>query len=519
MRMMTLSLWKHRALAVLLSCAGVVPFPLFQSSAAAAVLKAAEQTPAVVATRSVDVSVSSLAAIPAGQTIHLLSLSTSGTHGKVVEQDATTVTYTPGSYYASLKANATATDSFGYCLKDSTGSVSCNSVTVTIVGAAGTATASTGAGYTCLRNWYVAQNGSDRSGGTSSSTPWQTLQHANDSGLLRPGDCVNVANGTYPVRNTIYLNRGGSANSPNGYVVYRSASRHGAKIKAVAAGMQDVVAAQANYLILDGFEVDGGNLGLTNTPFTYGSGIAGYGHHFQVLNNVVHDCGGEGIGATYKDWYWIIGNTTYNNAHFNGGHMSGISIYEPRAVSFTPTSADASATYHIIIKDNVSHDNEEAHVAGAHTDGNGIILDDFRNTQSGAAAYPYRSLVQGNTTYANGARGVHLFHTDHVTVEGNVAYGNNLDLAIAGTWRGELSNAFSSNNSWTNNQAAATSIPTNERRYNTAVLDGHSGAANVNVIWSGNANFDTRTHGKSYQIDDPSRAATFPADNPLGRAL
>jgi hypothetical protein len=41
----------------------------------------------------------------------------------------------------------------------------------------------------------------------------------------------------------------------------------------------------------------------------------------------------------------------------------------------------------------------------------------------------------------------------------------------------------------------------------------------MNVIWSGNANFDTRTGGKSYQIDDAARAAAFPASNPLGKAL
>jgi parallel beta-helix repeat protein len=283
--------------------------------------------------------------------------------------------------------------------------------------------------------------------------------------------------------------------------------------------MQDVVDAQADYLIVDGFEIDGGNLGLTSNPITNGSGLVGTGHHFQALNNLIHDCGGEGIGAMYKDWYWIVGNTTYNNAHFNGYQMSGISIYEPRSVSYTATSADTSATYHIIVKGNVSHDNGEWYVAGAHTDGNGIILDDFRNTQSGMAAYPYKSLVQGNTAYNNGARGVHLFYTDNTTADSNIAYNNNLDTAINGTWRGELSNAFGSNNTWTNNQAAASSVSTDDRVYNTAVLDGHSGAANVNVTWTGNANFDTRTGAKSYQIDDATRAAAFPAANPLGKKL
>ena len=492
---------------------------IFSERASATSLAAATQAPAVLADQSVSVPLTTHATIPSGQSARILSLSTSGTHGTVTELNDTTVTYAPGSYYASLAKGASGSDAFSYCLTDTAGSVSCSTVTVTIFGTAAAAAAAPAASYSCARNWYVAQNGSDTAGGTTASTPWRTLQHANDSDLLRAGDCVNVAPGTYLVTNTIYLNHGGSANTTTGYVVYRSTTQHGAKIQAAATGIQDVMAAQANYLIVDGFEIDGGNAGLVSTPFTYGSGLAGYGHHFQALNNLVHDCGGEGVGAIYKDWYWIVGNTTYGNAHFNGGHMSGISIYEPRAVSFTATSADTSATYHIIIKGNVSYDNAETYVAGAHTDGNGIILDDFQNTQSGDAAYPYKSLVEDNTAHGNGARGIHLFYTDNVTVTGNVAYDNNQDLAIAGTRRGELSNAFGSNNSWTSNQAAATSVATDERKYNTAVLDGHAGTATVNVTWSGNANFDTRTGGKSYQIDNPTRAAAFPTANPLGKAL
>jgi len=497
------------------------------SAIAASSLVAAAQAPAVMANLSLSVGLTVHATVPAGQSASIQSISTSGTHGTVTKQNSTTVLYTPGSYYATLAKGASASDKFTYCLTDAAAASSCNTVSVTIFGAATATTTpatpatpvTSTASYTCVRNWYVAQNGSDKAAGSTTTTPWLTLQHANDSGLLAAGDCVNVAAGTYPVTNTVYLNHGGTANSATGYVVYRSSTPQGAKIKASAQNMQDVVDAQANYMIIDGFEIDGGNLGLTSSPITYGSGLVGSGHHFQALNNLVHDCGGEGIGALYMDWYWIVGNTTYNNAHFNGYQMSGISIYEPRAVSYTATSADTSATYHIIVENNVSHDNGEWYVAGAHTDGNGIILDDFQNTQSGLAAYPYKSLVQGNTAYNNGARGVHLFFTDNVTVTGNIAYNDNLDTAINGTWRGELSNAFGNNNSWTNNQAAATSVSTDDRIYNTAVLDGHSGAATVNVVWTNNANFDTRTGGKSYQIDNTTRAASFPANNPLGKAL
>jgi parallel beta-helix repeat protein len=499
---------------------------LCHSASAQSALVAASQSPAVMANLPLSVSLTTHATVPSGQTASIYSLTTSGTHGSVGKSSATTVTYTPGSYYATLLKGASATDKFNYCLTDAAKTVSCNTVSVTIFGAATAtvtppppATPATSASYSCVRNWYISPTGNDSASGISTSAPWKTLAHADASGLLMAGDCVNLASGTYGVNSTVYFEHGGNANSATGYVVYRSSTPHGAVIQAVGDNMYDLLNAQANYMIFDGLEINGGNAGRTSSPITSGHCLEADGHHFQALNNVIHDCGGAAISAVYKDWYWIEGNTVYNNAFFNTYQASGISIYEPRAVSFTATPADTSATYHITIANNTAYSNGEWYVSGAHSDGNGIILDDFQNTQSGDAAYPYQSLVQGNTAYSNGARGIHLFYSDHVTVTGNIAYNNNSDTAIDAAWRGELSNACGNNNTWSNNQASATSVTTDIRKYNTAVLDGHVNTATVGVTWSGNANLDTRTGGKSYQIDNTARDSAFPAANPLGKAL
>ena len=490
-------------------------------------LTAESQSPAVLADGSISLTLTAHATVPSGQTAWIQSISTTGAHGAVAWESVTAVKYTPGAYYDSLPKGSNATDKFGFCLTDTAGATSCGTVSVQVVGTAAAATttpstptapAETTTSYSCLRNWYVAQNGSDRAAGNSASTPWATIQHADQSGLLRAGDCVNLANGTYVMTNTAYLSHGGNANSPTGYVVYRAEHTRGARLRA-AGSLYDVVQAEANYLIVDGLEIDGGNEGLTRSPVTAGHCLEAVGHHFQALNNLAHDCGGAGITAEHHDWYWFEGNTVYNDAEFNGYQSSGLSIYEPTAVSFTPTSADYSAAYHIIVKNNVAYDNGEWYVPGDHTDGNGIILDDFLHTQSDNVGYPYKTLVEGNTTYGNGARGIHAFHSNNAVVTGNVAYGNNRDTRIPGIWRGELSNAFGNNNSWTNNKATATSVPGDIRAYNTAVLDGHAGSQTTGVIWSGNANYDTRTGGRSYQIDNPSRAAVFPEANPVGKPL
>ena len=87
----------------------------------------------------------------------------------------------------------------------------------------------------------------------------------------------------------------------------------------------------------------------------------------------------------------------------------------------------------------------------AHTDGNGIIIDDFNATQDnakGLSPYKYATLVEGNITYGNGSSGIQVFYSDYVTVRDNIAYHNNTDLKSTGNWRGELQNTSSSHTTW-----------------------------------------------------------------------
>src|SRR5271154_523152 len=67
--------------------------------------------------------------------------------------------------------------------------------------------------YSCVNNFYVATTGSDNNPGTQAD-PWLTIQHA-DSASRQPGDCINVAAGTYQAN--VLLQHGGSAPTPTGY--------------------------------------------------------------------------------------------------------------------------------------------------------------------------------------------------------------------------------------------------------------------------------------------------------------
>ncbi|MGO6690549.1 right-handed parallel beta-helix repeat-containing protein, partial [Rhizobium leguminosarum] len=81
---------------------------------------------------------------------------------------------------------------------------------------------------------------------------------------------------------------------------------------------------------------------------------------------------------------------------------------------------------------------------------------DFQSTQaSGHPNYTFKTLVENNLVYENGGKGIQVTWSDSVTVKNNTAYHNNQDPQNSGTWRGELSNSASSNNTWVNNIAVA----------------------------------------------------------------
>ena len=127
--------------------------------------------------------------------------------------------------------------------------------------------------------------------------------------------------------------------------------------------------------------------------------------------------------------------------------QSGISFWQAIAL-------DREPGFHIIVRGNILWDNSNPPNG---TDGNGLIIDDFRNTQHGSTngTYPNYTLVENNVAYHNGARGIHVFLTDHVVLRNNTAYHNNWGNTNDATWRGELSCINSSDVKWYNNIAVA----------------------------------------------------------------
>ena len=358
------------------------------------------------------------------------------------------------------------------------------------------------------RSIYVSNAGSDSNPGTTDK-PFATINGVfSRISDLGAGDQIIVMPGTY--KEAVNVTRGGDA-SANLMLV--SQVPYGAKIRSPASSYS-AINIQKSYVTVDGFDVQGGCTGHgIEATFVDGNTANNGPHHVTVINNVCHDNAGGGIELAYGDYYLIDNNVCYGNCATNSYQGSGISVYEPRAVAGTDD-------LRIVITRNTSYSNCALNLTNGadHSDSNGIIIDDFRNTQmpNPAGAYNYKTLVENNVCYFNGGKGIHVYYSDNVLVRNNTCYFNNRDLKNPGTWRGELSNVQGSNNVWVNNIGYA-DVQVNA--YNRAILDASvGGEANSNVIWKRNLSFNG-TPGSASITQSPYNAtivSAAPYSNLLG---
>ncbi|MEV1143256.1 right-handed parallel beta-helix repeat-containing protein [Micromonospora sp. NPDC049799] len=298
------------------------------------------------------------------------------------------------------------------------------------------------------RYLFVSGNGDDKRSGTSAAQPVRTLQKAAD--LAKPGDTVLVMNGTYANgnanSNVVTVKRGGTASRP---VTIAAHPGHKPLIKVKNwSGIQ----VQAPHVIVQGLTIEGNAKEITRAyaesqknnrlnPITNGNGIyivAPTGkpdqipHHVTIRDNVVRDVPGGGISTKEADYVTIERNTVTGTSHWTVYGTSGISLLHSRDI-------DGNTGYKMIVRQNTVSGNRNyipwldsgptPHI----TDGNGIIVDDNRNSQIKArniAPYRGRTLVENNVAFRNGGGGVHIFSSDNVDVVHNTTYHNSVSPEI-----------------------------------------------------------------------------------------
>lgn len=331
------------------------------------------------------------------------------------------------------------------------------------------------------KTYYVSVSGDDKGDGSIDS-PFLTINKALKAGLV-PGDVVMVRPGVY--KEGVYISKSGSAGA---YITFRSETPGAAKI-VVPKNIGFFIA--ANYIRIDGFNISQSSQ----------AGITGHAvHHIEILNNISHDNKGAGIYFGRSDFLKIIGNVTHNNAA--NAVTSGISVHMPQNVSGDTTTKGPR----IIVRGNVSYNNLT--VTAGHTDGNGIIFDDFllRNkTINGQYSqfpdikpYTYPALIENNVVYRNGGSGITVYASNNITVRNNTAWHNSRDPLAKGTWRGEFKNMSGSNNYWINNLAVS-DLAANKDNTGIAMVS-FKDMPNENVVWMNNLTFNGTPGDKSIRL-------------------
>jgi len=275
--------------------------------------------------------------------------------------------------------------------------------------------------------------GNDSNLGTTEKLAFKTIQQANEKVAI--GDTVYVKNGTYEENITVK-----ASGTSNNWIVFKAFPGH----KPFVRGTQDgTFRIEGNYIKIIGFRI-------TSTDVGSGIHVGNGNHHTQILNNEIHDSGCGGISGQETDYLYIEGNVSYRNAFRSPYQCSGISIYQAKAF-------DEKPGFHNIIRGNISYSNENKLpiINGNVTDGNGIIIADFRHTQGNNKIPKYTpfTLVENNIVFNNGGRGINIFQSDNVVVRNNTAFKNLISSNLEGTLNGEITTIFSENISFYNNIA------------------------------------------------------------------
>ena len=383
-------------------------------------------------------------------------------------------------------------------------------------------------------NYYVSPAGDDNNNGLTISNSFLTIERATYA--VAPGDTVFIRNGIYtkiyPESLIVFLTISGTATNP---ITFKNYPGETPVLQLNSTNWAGISLNGNDYIIIDGLTIIGNNDNITlayainqqlniNNPATSGSGIAinseynnatNKPHHNIVRNCTISKCGGGGIYTYNADYSTIENNTIFECGWYAPYGNSGISLYQ----SWNSDNFNGIKNF---ITNNTCYRNENYipfYVVGSITDGNGIIIDDGRNTQNNSTLGIYNgtTYVANNLVFDNGARGIHCYESDNVVIINNTTYQN---CRSSFTQEGELTAFNASNISFINNIVSpAVNIPpifafaqttSNIVSENNLITDNFNlsnPSGNNNI--SGNANFvfaTANTSQANFHIQSPSPA-------------
>ncbi|MFD0717198.1 choice-of-anchor Q domain-containing protein [Paenibacillus sp. GCM10027626] len=293
-------------------------------------------------------------------------------------------------------------------------------------------------------NYYVSTTGSDSNSGTSTATPWKTLQHAADS--VSAGDTVHVMGGIY--KQKLKIRHSGSAEA--GPITFQSYNSQTVVLDGAGLSVTDdegmIEITDASYIVVQDFEIRNYKT-ATRDKVPSGILVRGAGSDIVIRNNYIHG----------------IRNTAAVRADLSGRNAHGIAVYGTRAPDALSRISIIGNTLRDLIlgssesmvvngnvdgftiKGNTVHDNDNI----------GIDVIGFEGTAPDPAYDQARNgLISGNLVYnitsvnnpaygdslpndSYGADGIYVDGGKDTIIERNFSYNNDIGIEIASEHRGK----------------------------------------------------------------------------------
>ena len=259
--------------------------------------------------------------------------------------------------------------------------------------------------------YFVSPSGSNSNNGLSTSAPFATIQYAVNKSVY--GDTITIMNGNYS--ESVQINTSGlTIQAQNPLKVYMVTTN----------GNNSFTIGSSTALSASNITINGLDMAATGT---YASGVASAyaAHHITVSNCYVHDCGSNGISLNDGDYRVVQNNICARNAWLMPYAGSGISLWGR-------VQSDSAPGFHNILSGNICYGNDNGPTVPVQSDGNGLTIDDQRNTQSqhtGPAVKDINyagsdTLIENNICFNNGGRGIQAYASNNITVVNNTCFDN-----------------------------------------------------------------------------------------------
>jgi len=290
-----------------------------------------------------------------------------------------------------------------------------------------------GRAATLPATYYISPTGNDSSNGLSSGAAWLTPNHS-----VKCGDVILAAAGAYSSDN-LGPRANGSGNFGTVSNCPSTAGVYFAQLKCVGPYVSSCAVTSTNgnaaiWVNKSNWAVIGFAASSTTGSCFVAEPLTGATiHHVAFINVIANGCLYAGISsepywnnyAYGVDQFSVVGAIVYSSAHVsNAICSSGVSVFHPR-------NFDSSAGTHIFVSGVFSYSNIDG--CTGHTDGEGIIFDDWADLQFDSVPYLGQGVIEQSMTIGNGGSGILVFNNTEASVYviSNTAYGDYQDTSFS----------------------------------------------------------------------------------------